>query len=70
MNPKRAEEESPYRVQTGVAASPAHYATRLTGDVSDVVATAVDAWAQVGTEVPHVVTHLTISVGSPSPAQA
>lgn len=54
----------------GVAASPAHYATRLTGDVADVVATAVDAWAQVGTEVPHVVTHLTISVGSPSPAQA
>lgn len=50
----------------GTAATPAHYATKLTGDVADVVATAVDAWAQVGAVVPHVVTHLTISVGSPS----
>jgi energy-coupling factor transport system substrate-specific component len=52
----------------GVASSPAHYATKLTGDVADVLATAVDAWAQVGANVPHVVTHLTVSVGSPSPA--
>ncbi|GAA4288876.1 YkoF family thiamine/hydroxymethylpyrimidine-binding protein [Georgenia daeguensis] len=52
----------------GTAASPAHYATKLTGDVADVLATAVDAWAQVGARVPHVVTHLTLSVGSPSPA--
>jgi hypothetical protein len=54
----------------GTAASPAHYATTLDGDLADVVATAVDAWALVGTEVAHVVTHLTISVGSPSPAGA
>ena len=54
----------------GTAASPAHYATKLTGDVADVLATAVDAWAQVGAHVPHVVTHLTVSVGSPSPANA
>jgi energy-coupling factor transport system substrate-specific component len=54
----------------GTATSAAHYATTLDGDLADVVATAVDAWALVGTEVPHVVTHLTISVGSPSPAGA
>lgn len=53
----------------GTAASPNHYATKLTGDVSEVVATAVDAWSQVGAHVPHVVTHLTISVGSPSQAE-
>lgn len=52
--------------RAGTAATPNHYATRLTGDVSQVLATAVDAWARVGTRVPHVVTHLTLSVGSPS----
>lgn len=52
--------------ERGTAASASHYATTLTGDVSEVLATAVDAWAQVGAHVPHVVTHLTISVGSPS----
>lgn len=54
----------------GTASSPAHYATRLTGDVADVLATAVDAWAQVGAVVPHVVSHLTVSVGSPTAAGA
>lgn len=52
--------------QRGTASAAAHYATMLRGDVADVVATAVDAWASVGEVVPHVVTHLTISVGSPS----
>lgn len=52
----------------GVAAEPAHYATKLTGDLADVLATAVDAWTGVGARVPHVVTHLTVSVGSPSTA--
>lgn len=50
----------------GVAASPAHYATRLSGDVAKVLATVADAWAGVGTRVPHVVSHVTVSVGSPS----
>lgn len=50
----------------GTAATSAHYATKLTGDVADVLATAIDAWAQVGGQVAHVVTHLTISVGSPT----
>ena len=54
----------------GTATGSAHYATRLTGDLADVLATACDAWAQVGAHVPHVVTHLTVSVGSPSPAGA
>ncbi|MGH3814623.1 MAG: YkoF family thiamine/hydroxymethylpyrimidine-binding protein [Pseudonocardiaceae bacterium] len=50
----------------GVASAPAHYATRLTGDVADVLATVADAWAAVGATVAHVVSHLTLSVGSPS----
>jgi hypothetical protein len=52
--------------QRGTAARAAHYATRLSGDLADVLATAADAWAAVGSEVTHVVCHLTISVGSPS----
>lgn len=54
----------------GSAVDANHYATKLTGDLAEVLATAVDAWAQVGAVVPHVVTHLTVSVGSPSPAEA
>lgn len=53
----------------GTAAEAAHYATMLTGDVAEVLATAADAWAAVGAQVPHVTTHLTVSVGSPSTAQ-
>lgn len=53
----------------GTAAEPAHYATKLSGDLADVLATAVDAWTGVGGQVPHVVTHLTVSVGSPSSRQ-
>lgn len=52
--------------QRGVAAVPLHYATKLVGDVAEVLTTAVDAWGRVGSQVPHVVTHLTISSGSPS----
>lgn len=52
----------------GTASAAAHYATVLRGDVADVLATAVDAWASVGAVVPHVVTHLTVSTGSPTPA--
>lgn len=53
----------------GTAVEPAHYATKLSGDLADVLATAVDAWTGVGEQVPHVVTHLTVSVGSPSTRQ-
>lgn len=54
----------------GTAAAAAHYATKLTGDLADVLATAGDAWVRVGAEVPHVVSHLTVSVGSPSRGEA
>lgn len=54
----------------GTASEPSHYATRLDGDVADVLATAADAWSAVGSVVPHVVTHLTISVGSPTQTRA
>ena len=50
------------------AAAPSHYATTLVGDVAEVLTTAADAWARVGAEVPHVVSHLTVSVGSPTRA--
>ncbi len=53
----------------GAAARANHYATKLTGDLAEVLAITVDAWAQVGAVVPHVVTHLTVSVGSPSPTE-
>jgi energy-coupling factor transport system substrate-specific component len=52
--------------ERGVAAAPQHYATKLTGDLADVLATVADAWTGVGAGVPHVVSHLTLSVGSPS----
>ena len=54
----------------GTATAPAHYATRLSGDLADVLATAVDAWSDVGRDVAHVVSHLTVSLGSPTPAPA
>ena len=52
--------------QRGVGAAPQHYATKLTGDVAEVLSTVADAWTAVGAEVPHVVSHVTLSVGSPS----
>ncbi|WP_109471388.1 YkoF family thiamine/hydroxymethylpyrimidine-binding protein [Ornithinimicrobium cavernae] len=56
--------------ERGTVSAATHYATTLTGDVAEVLATAVDAWAQVGAVVPHVVTHLTVSVGSPTGSRA
>jgi energy-coupling factor transport system substrate-specific component len=52
--------------QRGTASASSHYATTLTGDVAEVLATATDAWAAVGAQVAHVVSHLTVSFGSPS----
>lgn len=49
---------------TGNAAEPAHYATKLTGDLADVLATAGEAWLRIGTDIPHVVSHLTVSVAA------
>lgn len=50
----------------GTASDPVHYATMLRGDLGEIVATAVDGWAAAGAQLPHVVSHLTVSVGSPS----
>ncbi|GGC15532.1 YkoF family thiamine/hydroxymethylpyrimidine-binding protein [Cellulomonas carbonis] len=43
-----------------------HFATRLDGDLADVLGTVVDTWTGVGREVAHVAAHVTVSVGSPS----
>jgi hypothetical protein len=40
--------------------------TRLEGDLGSILETAVAGWIQVGRSVQHVVSHLTISVNSPS----
>lgn len=47
-----------------------HYATRLEGDLSDVLTTIADGWLAAGARVPHVVSHATLSLGSPAPAPA
>lgn len=43
-----------------------HYVTTLAGDLSDVLSTVFRTWLAAGVAVPHVVSHLTISVHSPS----
>lgn len=52
--------------ERGTYGGPENFATRLDGDLSDVLATVVDTWTGVGREVAHVAAHVTISVGSPS----
>lgn len=55
--------------QEGVYSGSDHFATRLDGDLSAVLETAANAWLGVGAQVQHVVTHLTISINSPSKIQ-
>ncbi|MBZ2199102.1 Ykof family thiamine-binding protein [Occultella gossypii] len=43
-----------------------HFATRLDGDLADVLTTIGDAWLTVGRSVRHVATHATISLNSPT----
>lgn len=50
----------------GVYSGSDHYATRLDGDLAAVLQTAANAWIGVGGVVQHVVTHLTVSINSPS----
>ncbi len=52
--------------RTAGLARPEHFVTRLEGDLADVLATVVDTWTGVGREVAHVVTHATVSLGSPT----
>lgn len=51
----------------GVYSGSDHFATRLDGDLSAVLETAANAWIDVGAAVQHVVTHLTVSINSPTP---
>ena len=53
----------------GVLAGSDHFATRLDGDLSAVLATAANGWIGVGAAVQHVTTHLTVSVNSPTPIE-
>lgn len=43
-----------------------HYASRLDGDLAEVLTTIGAGWIDAGAHVRHVVTHATVSVGSPS----
>lgn len=52
--------------ETGVYAGSDHFATRLDGDLADVLETVTNAWIEVGAVVQHVVTHLTVSINSPT----
>lgn len=51
---------------SGLTVTSEHYATILRGDLSDVLSVIFDAWSTVGQEVPHVVSHVSISINSPS----
>ncbi|MBC7292092.1 MAG: hypothetical protein H5T83_12265 [Actinotalea sp.] len=52
--------------ERGTYAGAENFATRLDGDLAEVLATVVDTWTGVGREVAHVAAHATVSVGSPS----
>ena len=51
---------------SGLTVTSEHYATILRGDLSDVLSVIFDAWSKVGQKVPHVVSHVSISINSPS----
>lgn len=53
--------------EAGVYAGSEHYATRLEGDLAAVLGTVAAAWTTVGATVQHVTTHVTVSIGSPTP---
>lgn len=50
----------------GVYSGSDHFATRLDGDLAEVLTTAANGWIGVGGVVQHVTTHLTVSINSPS----
>ncbi|MBO3083967.1 YkoF family thiamine/hydroxymethylpyrimidine-binding protein [Cellulomonas fengjieae] len=47
-------------------ASPEHFVTRLDGDLSDVLTAVAAGWLEAARHVRHVVTHVTVSMHSPS----
>jgi energy-coupling factor transport system substrate-specific component len=52
---------------SGLTVELERFVTRLEGDVAEVLSTVGAAWTTVGAAVPHVVTHLTLSLDSPTP---
>lgn len=52
--------------EAGIYSASDHFATRLDGDLADVLETVANAWIGVGANVQHVVTHVTISMNSPT----
>lgn len=58
------------RAGEGVEVTPLHYATELRGDLAAVLSVVVDAWTAVGSRVPHVVSHVTVSLDSPAQSAA
>lgn len=52
--------------QSGVFARGEHFASRLEGDISEVLGAIQDCWDRAEAETRHVVAHATISVGSPT----
>ncbi|PJJ72526.1 YKOF-related protein [Diaminobutyricimonas aerilata] len=54
--------------ELGTFAGSEHFVTNLRGDLADVIATAAAGWVLVGRTVPHVTSHLTVSLNSPSVA--
>ncbi|NCT91167.1 hypothetical protein GXB85_09415 [Cellulomonas sp. APG4] len=55
--------------KAGTWGGPENFATRLDGDLSQVLGTLVDTWTVVGRRVAHVAAHATVSVGSPTAAE-
>ena len=51
---------------TGVFTASDHFATRLDGDLAQVLETVANAWIGVGRTVQHVTTHVTLSINSPT----
>ncbi|WP_147916105.1 YkoF family thiamine/hydroxymethylpyrimidine-binding protein [Ruania zhangjianzhongii] len=50
----------------GVLTGSEHYVTRLDGDLADVLYAVTDGWREVGTQVRHVASHLSLSLNSPT----
>lgn len=50
----------------GVLTGSEHYATRLDGDLADVLYAVADGWREVGTQVRHVASHVSLSLNSPT----
>ena len=51
---------------SGLDVTEDHFATTLRGDLSAVLVAIFNAWAKVGAHVPHVVSHVSLSLDSPS----